>query len=100
MTFRTQVVSVPDGRLTVGEWAGGDRPVLAMHGLSGTHRLWLWTAARLAGCRLVAPDLRGRGASQGLWPHHGIDVLRDDMVAILDELGIDKATVVGMSLGG
>ena len=100
MTFTTHSVTVPDGRLTVGEWAGGDRPVLAIHGLSSSHKLWLWTAAHLEGCRLVAPDLRGRGASQGLKPHHGIEVHRDDMVAILDHFGIEKTTVVGMSLGG
>jgi pimeloyl-ACP methyl ester carboxylesterase len=99
-TSTTYQVPVAGGSLTVGEWRSGDTPVLAIHGLSGTHKLWLWTAAHLAGVRLIAPDLRGRGASQGLEPRYGIAAHRDDMVAVLDHLGIDRVTVVGMSLGG
>ena len=100
MTYATREVEVPDGRLTVGQWKTGDRPVLAIHGLSSTHKLWLWTAARLSGYDLLAPDLRGRGASQGVRPRYGIGVHADDMVAVLDQFGVEKAIVAGMSLGG
>ena len=100
MSYSTREVDVPGGRLTVGEWKTGPHPVLAIHGLSSTHKLWLWTAAQLRGCDLFAPDLRGRGASQGEWPQYGIGVHAADMVAVLDHLGVEKAIVAGMSLGG
>ena len=86
--------------MTVGEWVSGGIPVLAIHGLSTTHKLWLWTAAELSGCRLIAPDLRGRGASQGFEAPYGIAVHATDMAAVLDHLEIDQVIVVGMSLGG
>lgn len=100
MTYATREVDVPDGRLTVGEWKTGERPVLAIHGVSSTHKLWLWTAAHLRGYELIAPDLRGRGASQGSWPRYGIGVHAEDMLAVLDRFGVERAIVAGMSLGG
>ena len=98
--YRSFAVPVGDGELAVGEWAAGERPVLAIHGISSTHLLWLWTAASLDGHRLVAPDLRHRGASQDLPRKSGIAAHRDDVLRILDHLGWDRLTLVGMSLGG
>ena len=97
---RTYQVAASGGAITVGEWGDGERPVLAIHGISSTHMLWLWTADHLRGMRLIAPDLRGRGASQGLVGGYGIARHADDVRAVLDHLGVESATVVGMSLGG
>ncbi|HEV7680329.1 MAG TPA: alpha/beta hydrolase [Candidatus Dormibacteraeota bacterium] len=98
--YTTFDVPVEGGSLAVGEWRGGDQAVLAIHGISSTHRLWSWTAAAAPGVRLIAPDLRGRGASQHVEKRTGLATHRDDMIAVLDHLGIDKVTVAGMSLGG
>lgn len=98
--YKTHDVAVPGGNLTVGEWVSGEVPVLAIHGLSTTHKLWLWTAAELAGCRLIAPDLRGRGGSQDFASPFGVAVHAADMLAILDQLEVERALIVGMSLGG
>ena len=100
MEYSSLDVPVPGGRLAVGEWRGGDEPILAVHGLSSTHRLWSWTAGHLSAVRLIAPDLRGRGASQGLGSGYGLETHRDDLLRVLDHLEIDRATVIGMSLGG
>ena len=99
MSYGTHRVKVPGGILAVGEWKTGERPLLAIHGLSSTHKLWLWTSAALEGWRVIAPDLRGRGASQG-FEDYGMRLNRDDMLAVLDHFGLEKATVLGMSLGG
>lgn len=99
MTFARHRLPVKGGTLTVGEWAGGHKPLLAIHGLSSTHKLWLWTVASLNGYHVIAPDLRGRGASQG-FRDYGMELNRDDIVAVLDHFGLDKVAVVGMSLGG
>ncbi|HZQ49112.1 MAG TPA: alpha/beta hydrolase [Candidatus Dormibacteraeota bacterium] len=99
MTFATHFVPVRDGKLTVAEWADGKRPLLAIHGLSSTHKLWLWTVASLKGYHVIAPDLRGRGGSQG-FRDYGMRHNRDDMIAVLDHFGLDKVTLLGMSLGG
>jgi pimeloyl-ACP methyl ester carboxylesterase len=85
--------------MTFAEWAGGHKPLLAIHGLSSTHKLWLWTVASLNGYHVIAPDLRGRGSSQG-FREYGMERNRDDMIAVLDHFGFDRAAVLGMSLGG
>jgi pimeloyl-ACP methyl ester carboxylesterase len=99
VSYRTHQVVVDGGTLAVGEWEGGQPALLAIHGLSSTHRLWLWTVAALNGYRVIAPDLRGRGASQG-FSSYGMRLHRGDMLAVLDHFGVERATVIGMSLGG
>jgi len=47
----------------------------------------------------VAPDLRGRGRSNNLPGPYGIDVHVRDILAVLDALGLDRAVLVGHSLG-
>jgi pimeloyl-ACP methyl ester carboxylesterase len=78
-----------------------DTPVaLAIHGITSTNRSWLATA-QAAGdsVALAAVDLRGRGASNGLPGPFGIATHVRDMVAALDALGLERAVVVGHSLG-
>ncbi|MEU3085998.1 alpha/beta fold hydrolase [Streptomyces massasporeus] len=49
--------------------------------------------------RVYAPDLRGHGRSD--WPGaYAYEIMRDDAHALLGVLGIDRADVVGHSLGG
>ncbi|HEX3978402.1 MAG TPA: alpha/beta hydrolase [Solirubrobacteraceae bacterium] len=74
--------------------------VLAIHGITSTSRTWL-AAARALGDRatLLAVDLRGRGRSAGLAPVVGLDAHVRDMVAVLDAVGLERAVVVGHSLG-
>ncbi|MEZ4452445.1 MAG: alpha/beta fold hydrolase [Nannocystaceae bacterium] len=78
-------------------------PALLVHGNWATSAWWLPVMTALASAdterRLVAPDLRGRGATTG--PDHGyaIDALAGDLVRLLDALEIPRAHVVGHSLG-
>ena len=81
--------------------ARADAPaVLAIHGITSTSRTWLATARALNDrVALIAVDLRGRGASSALPPPVGLDPHARDMLAVLDAAGLQRAVVVGHSLG-
>ena len=74
--------------------------VVAVHGITGSSYSWL-AVARALGNRtaLVAPDIRGRGRSNNLPGPYGIGVHVRDLLAVLDALGLDRAVLVGHSLG-
>jgi pimeloyl-ACP methyl ester carboxylesterase len=81
---------------------GQGQPLLLIHGHTLDQRIWDQVAADLVGGdqRVIRPDLRGHGRSsrppKGYhWSHHAAD-----MVAVLDAAGVDRATIVGFSLGG
>lgn len=98
--YARRPVKTADGTLMVGEWAADSFPVVAVHGISSTHMLWQWTAAAAPGARIVAPDLRGRGSSVDVPGPYGLARHRDDVLAVMDSLGIDRAVLAGMSMGG
>lgn len=95
-------VAVAGGSLHVGRWAGRDGAptVLAAHGITANHLSFAVLADALAGdVTLVAPDLRGRGRSNTITGPFGITAHADDMVRVLDHLGLDSAVVLGHSMG-
>lgn len=98
----TRVVSVPvrGGDLAVEVVDGSTAPVLAVHGISSTRRLWDWLRAELPELSLIAPDLRGRGDSVDVAGDSSVPQHAEDMVAVLDALGLDAVHVCGMSMGG
>src|SRR5205823_13592190 len=50
--------------------------------------------------RSIAPDARGVGASDAPPPPYTTRGMADDALAVLDALGVQRAHVVGLSLGG
>ena len=104
--YRTLDAPVSSGTLRVGVWEAdsADAPTaLLVHGVTASHRSWQRIASLLPGVRLVAPDLRGRGRSHPATldgAPTGMSAHADDLVAVLDHLGIDRALVVGHSMGG
>ena len=103
--YHTVDVPVRGGDLRVGIWepeSGAiDAPtVLAVHGITASHRSWVAVAERLPEVRLIAPDLRGRGRSNELPGPFGITRHADDLAAMLDQLDLPSATVMGHSMGG
>jgi lipase len=105
--YRTLDVPVRGGELRVGVWdpaRGGDghpvRTVVAVHGVTASHRCWSMVADRLPDVRIVAPDLRGRGRSAGLPGPYGMAGHADDIAAAMDALDVPTATVIGHSMGG
>jgi 3-oxoadipate enol-lactonase len=81
--------------------AGQGIPLLLVHGYPLDHTLWqpqLDGLADVAG--MIAPDLRGFGQSDVPAGVYAMDVLADDLAALLDALQIDRAAVCGLSMGG
>jgi pimeloyl-ACP methyl ester carboxylesterase len=75
-------------------------PVIAIHGITSTSRTWLAIARALDDrASLIALDLRGRGRSNALPPPFGIDAHVRDVIAVLDQFGLDRAVIAGHSLG-
>lgn len=84
--------------LHVHEWGAGT-PVVAIHGITASHLAWAGVARHLPDVRLIAPDLRGRGASSDLAGPLGMLQHADDIVSVLDDLGLDRVPLVGHSMG-
>jgi pimeloyl-ACP methyl ester carboxylesterase len=86
--------------LAAQRWAGQGPPLVAVHGLSSNAMFYVGIAERLAGRRpLVALDLRGRGDSEKPQDGYGMAAHADDVVAAMDTEGIDRAVIVGHSMG-
>lgn len=80
---------------------GDGIPVLFLHGFPLDHTNWLPVIDQLRGtARLIAPDQRGFGQSDAPAGIGKISVYADDAAELLDSLDIDKAIVVGHSMGG
>ncbi len=81
--------------------AGDGPPVLMLHGWPQHWNLWRDVIPVVAPhARVIAPDFRGFGWTEV--PERGYEKhqLMRDMVALLDELGIEKVTVAGHDWGG
>jgi pimeloyl-ACP methyl ester carboxylesterase len=94
-------VPVDGGDLRVARWGQDGPVVLALHGITASHMTWPWVARELQDdMQFIAPDLRGRGGSRELPGPFGMKRHADDCIAVLDHLGVDKAVVLGHSMGG
>jgi 3-oxoadipate enol-lactonase len=75
--------------------------VTCLHSLATRAELWDDQLSELnQHFRVLRIDARGHGESQSNGNPYGFDLLARDVVAIWDELGIDKSTVLGLSMGG
>ena len=110
-TYATLDVAVAGGTLRVGVWEptapaadgadGATLPaVVLVHGITASHRAWPAVVEALPGRRVIAPDLRGRGRSNGLPGPYGMAAHADDVAAVVRELAGGPAVVVGHSMGG
>lgn len=77
-------------------------PVLLLHGLTaGSGINWIHMFEPLsAQATVIAPDLRGHGNGPHMGRRTSMEDNARDCVALLDELDIDEALVVGFSMGG
>ena len=99
--LRFRSVVTPRGRLSTLE-AGVGPPVLAIHGLGGTKGSFLFTAAALADrFRVVAVDLPGFGDSdKPIGAAYDPRFFAEAVLELLDALELDRADLIGNSLGG
>jgi 3-oxoadipate enol-lactonase len=79
-----------------------DAPVVVLsNSLGSTYEMWDRRVSELSlSFRVVRYDIRGHGRSPVPDGPYVIDDLVDDVVALLDELGVERAHFVGLSLGG
>jgi pimeloyl-ACP methyl ester carboxylesterase len=88
-----------DGKQIALEDEGSGDAVLMVHGLGGTSNTWFAQTAMLARLfRVLRPDLEGSGRSPATGPLSIAGFARD-MLRILDALKIDRAHLVGHSMG-
>lgn len=83
--------------------AEGDGPAMVLlHAFPCTGGMWAAQRSALAadGWRVVTPDLRGFGASPLGTDSPSMDRMADDVLALLDRLGIDRCVLGGLSMGG
>jgi pimeloyl-ACP methyl ester carboxylesterase len=90
------------GRIYVDDVGISDCPVVFVHSLAGESLQWAEQLAhvRARGCG-IAYDLRGHGRSDP--PTDGdysLEACADDLQAVLDAVGVDRAILVAHSLGG
>lgn len=79
---------------------GTGLPVVLLHSFPHDRTLWApQLGAFVDVCRFIAPDLRGFGESC-VEPPYTMDRYADDVVALLDKLGVERAVVGGLSMGG
>ncbi|HEX5115500.1 MAG TPA: alpha/beta hydrolase [Pseudonocardiaceae bacterium] len=81
--------------------AGSGQPVLLLH--SWPQHWWAWRKViPLLGPdhHVICPDLRGFGWTDAPRTGYGTQALVDDVLALLDALGLDRVTVVGHDVGG
>jgi pimeloyl-ACP methyl ester carboxylesterase len=94
-------IAAAAGRLALDD-AGSGPALIGLHGLTATHRYVLMGSRALerGGLRVVLYDARGHGASAP--PADGeysYAALAEDLAAVLDTLEIDRAVLVGASMG-
>src|SRR5260370_39623074 len=81
------------------EVEGDGPPLTLLHGFMQTRRSWDEQRSLLGpGWRLVAPDLPGLGESLAV--EATAPAATDALIAVWDALGIERAHLVGYSLGG
>lgn len=88
-------------RLHYLDWGNDDAPPLVLlHGFTGHARHWEYVAGELRSrFHVLALDQRGHGDSE--WaPVYGSGPMVEDLAAFVDALGLDRLSIIGMSMGG
>jgi pyruvate dehydrogenase E2 component (dihydrolipoamide acetyltransferase) len=81
--------------------SGGGDPFVLVHGFGGDKNSWLFVQQPLSEEHTVhALDLPGHGASTKDVGDGSLDTLADTLLGFLDAVGVERAHLVGHSLGG
>jgi len=83
------------------ERRGSGAPMVLLHGFPLDHHLWDDVAPLLSDTfELIIPDLRGFGGSSTVDSFYVMEDFAADIAVLLDQLQIQKAAIVGHSMGG
>jgi len=82
--------------------SGDGLAVVLVHGFPLCRKMWRpqLTALAGAGCRVICPDLPGFGESPPLAGSASMHAYADAVIELLDDLGVERAVIGGMSMGG
>jgi 2-succinyl-6-hydroxy-2,4-cyclohexadiene-1-carboxylate synthase len=83
--------------------AGAGAPLTLLHGFTGSTESWTHLQEALAArFKLIMPDLlgHGRSAAPPNPARYGMERSVADLIAILDELGVERTHLLGYSMGG
>ncbi len=90
-------------RMEIEQWGHGDRPLILVHGYTGSRDDFLEQLPALSEIGLtIAVDQRGHGGSTntGDPSHYTFDGLATDLLDALDRLEVDQCDLLGHSMGG
>jgi pimeloyl-ACP methyl ester carboxylesterase len=86
---------------------GEGDPILLVHGFASSKNVnWVYPSwvseLKKNGRRVVALDLRGHGDSSKLYDpaEYSIEIMADDVIALMDHLRFERADMMGYSMGG
>lgn len=94
-----RLITVDGAELAV-EVRGEGGAVLFVHGFPFDRTMWRHQLAGLSRWKRIAPDLRGVGESSPGSGEYSIGRYADDLVAVLDAVGVGQPVVCGLSMGG
>lgn len=93
-------VALRDHESVVSVSGSGPDTLLLTHAIGTDRHLWRWVTAWMpADVRCIAVDLHGFGSASAS-PPTSLNDHADDLVTILDRLGVERAHVAGHSYGG
>jgi pimeloyl-ACP methyl ester carboxylesterase len=87
-------------KIQLAVWEGKGRPILCIHGITANSRFWDCLASALAlHHRVIAMDLRGRGLSDKPPTGYSIEHHCKDILALMNDQGLERPVLMGHSLG-
>lgn len=90
-----------DSALHICDSEVGDKAVVLLHGYLENMLVWdSFVSLLYKNVRVITLDIPGHGISVVSGEVHSMDYLADTLAALLDKLGVAKATIVGHSMGG
>lgn len=103
-TWPGRAIRVPVTGGHIAAWCAGPAgalPVVFIHGLAFDHRMWLpQLTAMPSNSQAICWDVRGHGQSDPGDGQYSLELFVDDLMALLDHLGLPRAVLCGLSMGG
>ena len=101
MSMAVVTAFVPGAPRIAYDIAGSGETLVCLHGIGGNRRNWAGQLRGLAEvCRVVAWDARGYGDSEDYAGPLAFTDFADDLLRLLDHLGVERADLCGLSMGG
>ncbi|PAE44662.1 alpha/beta fold hydrolase [Bacillus sp. 7884-1] len=98
--MKTYIKEMNNHHFQIADYPGEKGTIIAIHGLTGTHKNMHYYAEALKGdYRFIAVDLRGRGNSSEADEHPSIFRHAEDVIDLITELEIENPILIGHSMG-